>query len=234
MSKSNSFETSLLQHIFNNTAIATVGDATGLPASATAGSLYVSLHTADPGEAAASQAASETAYTNYARVAVARSSAGWTISGNTVSNTAAINFATCGATGATLLYWGIGTGASGATTLLYKGPLSSAAQGMALCESTDDTVTIKNHALAVDDRIAFFQMGNLALPTLSSGTFEGTVYFVRTVTSVDTFTISATSGGATVDFTADGQAMAFKIIPFSVSSGITPSFGIGALQIIED
>ena len=231
MSKSNSFETSLLQHIFNNTAIATVGDATGLPASATAGSLYVSLHTADPGEAAASQAASETAYTNYARVAVARSSAGWTISGNTVSNTAAINFATCGATGATLLYWGIGTGASGATTLLYKGPLSSAAQGMALGESTDDTMTIKNHALAVDDRIAFFQMGNLALPT---GITEGTVYFVKTVPSTDTITLATTSGGTTVDITVDGQAMAFKIIPFSVSSGITPSFGIGALQIIED
>ena len=60
MSKSNSFETSLLQHIFNNTAIANVGDATGLPASATAGSLWVSLHTADPGEAG-TQSTSETA-----------------------------------------------------------------------------------------------------------------------------------------------------------------------------
>lgn len=230
MSKSNSFETSLLNHIFNNAAIANVGDATGLPASATAGSLHVSLHTADPGEAG-TQSTSETAYTNYARIAVARSAAGWTVSGNTVSNTAAINFATCGATGSTLLYWGIGTAASGAGVLLYKGPLSSAAQGMALGESTDDTMTIKNHALAVDDRIAFFAMGNLALP---GNITEGTVYFVKTVPSVDTITLATTSGGTTVDITSDGQAMAFKIVPFSVSSGITPSFGVGALQIIED
>ena len=230
MSKSNSFETSLLQHIFNNTAIANVGDATGLPASATAGSLFVSLHTADPGEAG-TQSTSETVYTNYARIGVARSAAGWTISGNTVSNTAAINFATCGATGATLLYWGIGTASSGTGVLLYKGALSSAAQGMALGESTDDTMTIKNHALGVDDRVAFFQMGNLTLP---GNITEGTVYFVKTVPSVDTITLSTTSGGTTVDITADGQGMCFKIIPFSVTTGISPSFGIGALQIIED
>jgi hypothetical protein len=231
MSKSNGFETSFLQHIFNNSAIANIGDATGLPAAATAGSLYVSLHTNDPGETLNSQATNETAYTNYARIAVARSAAGWTVSGNTVSNTAAINFATCGATGATLLYWGIGTALSGAGTLLFKGPLSAAAQGMALGESTDDTMTIKNHALAVDDRVAFFAMGNLSLPT---GVNEGTVYFVKSVPSVDTITLATTSGGTTVDITADGQGMAFKIIPFSVTSGITPSFGIGALQIIED
>jgi hypothetical protein len=213
MSKSNSFETSLLNHIFNNAAIANVGDATGLPASATAGSLHVSLHTADPGEAG-TQSTSETVYTNYARIAVARSAAGWTVSGNTVSNTAAINFATCGATGSTLLYWGIGTAATGTGVLLYRGALSAAAQGMAL-----------------GDRIAFFAMGNLALP---GNITEGTVYFVKTVPSVDTITLATSSGGATVDITTDGQAMAFKIVPFSVSSGITPSFGIGALQIIED
>ena len=102
---------------------------------------------------------------------------------------------------------------------------------MALGESTDDTMTIKNHALGVDDRVAFFQMGNLALPT---GITEGTVYFVKTIPSVDTITLSTTSGGTTVDITADGQGMCFKIIPFSVTTGITPSFGVGALQIIED
>ena len=48
MSKSNAFENDLLKHVFNNDAIALVGDATGLRGSTVAGDLYVSLHTADP------------------------------------------------------------------------------------------------------------------------------------------------------------------------------------------
>jgi archaellum component FlaG (FlaF/FlaG flagellin family) len=75
MSKSNTFETDLLGLIFNNTDITLIGDAAGLQNSATAGSLYVSLHTADPGEAG-DQITNETAYTNYARVAVARTGGG--------------------------------------------------------------------------------------------------------------------------------------------------------------
>jgi len=124
MSKSNTFENDLLNLVFNNTDITLIGDAAGLQNSATAGSLYVSLHTADPGEAG-TQATSETAYTNYVRVAVARSGAGWTVTGNAVSNTATITFATCGVTGATLTYFGVGTDSSGAGKLLYSGALSS-------------------------------------------------------------------------------------------------------------
>ena len=51
MSKGNTFENDLLLLVFNNTAAALIGDASGLQPSATAGSLYVSLHTSDPGEA---------------------------------------------------------------------------------------------------------------------------------------------------------------------------------------
>ena len=90
MSKSNSLENDLLKHIFNNDAIALVGDATGLRGSTTAGSLYVSLHTADPGEAG-DQTTSETAYTNYARVAVARTTGGWTVTNNAVANAALVS-----------------------------------------------------------------------------------------------------------------------------------------------
>ena len=125
MSMSNSFETELLELIFNNAAIANIGDAGGLQPSATAGSLYVSLHSADPGEAA-DQTTSEVAYTDYARVAVARSAGGWTVSGNTASNTALIQFPQCGASGATATYVGIGTVTGpGAGLLLYSGQLGS-------------------------------------------------------------------------------------------------------------
>lgn len=88
MSKGNTFENDLLLLIFNNTDAALIGDATGLRGSSTAGSLYVSLHTGDPGEAG-NQTTSECAYGSYARVAVARSGSGWTVSGNTVTNAVA-------------------------------------------------------------------------------------------------------------------------------------------------
>lgn len=124
MSKSNSFETALLGLIFNNSDIAGIGDAGGVQNSATAGSLYVSLHTSDPGEAG-DQTTNEATYTNYARVAVARSGAGWTVSGNSATNAAQITFPQCGASGNTITHVGIGTDTSGAGTLLYSGALNS-------------------------------------------------------------------------------------------------------------
>lgn len=123
MSKSNSLENSLLLHIFNNSDIANVGDATGLRGSTTAGSLYVSLHTADPGEAG-SQTTSECAYTSYARVAVARSGAGWTVTNNSVSPAANIDFPACTGGTETVTHFGVGTASSGAGVLLYKGAVS--------------------------------------------------------------------------------------------------------------
>lgn len=128
MSKSNIFETGILKLLFQNVAsdacIAAIGS--GLQASATAGSLYISLHTANPDEAAASgQQTSESAYTNYARQAVARSSGGWTVSGNNCSNAAAITFPQCGATGSTVTHFGIGTASTGAGYLLFWGTLTA-------------------------------------------------------------------------------------------------------------
>src|SRR5687767_11037894 len=132
MSKANSWENDLLLHLFQNAAVALVGDATGLRGSTTAGSSYVSLHTADPGEAG-TQSTSEISYTGYARVAVARTSGGWTVSTNQVSNTAAVTFGamTAGA-GGTVTYFGVGTDASGAGKLLYSGAITSPAAGLAV------------------------------------------------------------------------------------------------------
>jgi hypothetical protein len=127
MSKTNACENSLLLLIFNNTDFATIGDAGGLQNSATAGSLYVSLHTADPGEAG-TQATNETTYTGYARQAVARSGAGWTVAGNQVTNAAAITFpiGTAPAASQNITHVGVGCELSGATVLLYKCALATA------------------------------------------------------------------------------------------------------------
>lgn len=129
MSATNACENSILLLIFNNTNFANVGDATGLRGSSTAGSLYVSLHTADPGEAG-NQGTSEATYTSYARVAVARSGAGWTVSGTAptqAANAAAINFPACTGGSNTLTYFGIGSQSSGstATDFLLSGVLTS-------------------------------------------------------------------------------------------------------------
>lgn len=228
MSKTNTFENDLLLLLFNNTDIALIGDAAGLQNSAAAGSLHVSLHTADPGEAG-DQTTNEAAYTNYARQAVGRSGAGWTVSGNQVSNAAAINFPQCGVTGATITHWGIGTDLSGAGKLLYKGPLGSALQG-AFTAKVDDTITIPGHSLAVNERVAFFPVPGSSLPT---GITEGTIYWVITV-SGDDITISTTQGGGAVNITAVGDGIAIEAAVLAVSSGITPSFAIGALVVTED
>lgn len=123
MSKTNTCENELLLHIFNNANIALVGDATGLRGSTAAGSLHVSLHTADPGEAG-NQSTNEIAYTSYARVAVARSAGGWTVTGNSVSPTAIIAFPPGTGGSGTATHWGVGTDASGTGKLLYKGAIS--------------------------------------------------------------------------------------------------------------
>ncbi len=124
MSKSNAWETGLILLVFNNTNYANVGDATGLRGSSTAGSLYVSLHTADPGEAGV-QNTSEATYTGYARVAVARSGAGWTCSTDTASNAAAVTFGACSAGSSTCTYASIGVASSGASAILYSGALTA-------------------------------------------------------------------------------------------------------------
>lgn len=119
-------ENQLLLLLFNNLALTDVGDAAGLLPSAAAGNFYISLHTADPGEAGA-QNTTEAAYTGYARVAVARTAAGWTITGNGFANAALVQFPAATAGTETLTHLGIGTAASGAGKLLWRGAFTNPA-----------------------------------------------------------------------------------------------------------
>lgn len=124
MSKGDTFENDLLKLIFNNTTIATIGDATGIVGSTTAGSLFFSLHTADPGETG-TQTTSEISYTGYARVAVARSSGGFTVTGNSVSPAATVSFGQMTAgTGGTVTHFEVGAATSGTGKLMYSGTVS--------------------------------------------------------------------------------------------------------------
>jgi hypothetical protein len=121
MSKGNTFENDLMLLVFNATAIANLADNAG---TSPLTNLYVSLHTADPGEAG-SQSTSEATYGSYARVAVARSGSGWTVTNNQAVNAALVQFPQCTSGTNTITHVGVGTAASSTGKLLYKGVLSS-------------------------------------------------------------------------------------------------------------
>lgn len=141
MSKGNTFENDLLKLLFNATAIANIADNA---ATSPLTSLYVSLHTADPGEAG-DQTTNETGYTGYARMAVARNSGGFTVAANSVSPVANIDFGECTAVpGAAITHFGIGTASSGAGKLLYSGTMTpniTMAAGVIPRLKTTSTVT---------------------------------------------------------------------------------------------
>ena len=124
MSKTNAFETNFLLLLFNNTAIANIGDASGLQPSAADGDQFCSLHTADPGEAGV-QTTSEAAYTSYARAAVPRTAGGWTVAGDNASNTAIVQWPQATGGSETETHYGIGTAVSGAGNLLASGALTA-------------------------------------------------------------------------------------------------------------
>jgi hypothetical protein len=122
MPKSTSASNSILALIFNATAWADLAENDG---SSPATDLYVSLHTADPG-VGGSQTTNEAAYTNYARVAVVRTTSGWDApSGGATANAALIQFPQCGVTGATITHVAIGKAVSGTGLVLYAGALNS-------------------------------------------------------------------------------------------------------------
>lgn len=122
MPKSTSAANAILALIFNAVGWDGIADN---DATTPLTNLYVSLHTADPGVGGA-QTTNETAYTNYARIAIVRTTSGWSVpASGATSNAALAQFAQCGVTGATITHVAIGTAASGAGLVLYAGPLSS-------------------------------------------------------------------------------------------------------------
>ena len=120
MGKGNSLSAGYLALLFNATTLPNIAiNATSAPLT----NLYVSLHTANPG-AAGTQSSSEAAYVGYARVPVVRSSAGWTLSGETIFPVSPIVFPTSTGGTETETYFGIGSAASGAGVLYYSGTLT--------------------------------------------------------------------------------------------------------------
>lgn len=118
MAKSTVYAGDLLELVFNATTIANIADnAAASPAT----TIECALHTADPG-AGGTQSTSEANYTSYARITVARTSGGWTVTSNSVSPVANIVFPTATGGTNTITHWSAGTGVANA--LLYSGTVT--------------------------------------------------------------------------------------------------------------
>ena len=130
--KGNNNAIDLLKLIFQAAVSTTGWNVTGYTLAANGGgtpatNLYISLHTADPG-AGGAQNTSEAAYSGYLRVAVVRTTGGWSIAGETISNVAAITFPVSTSGPETETYIGIGLNSiaqSAAGVLLWRGQLTS-------------------------------------------------------------------------------------------------------------
>ena len=118
--KGATFEDALLKLIFNATGVANIADNT---ATSPLTNLYVTLHTASPGAGGSCQT-NEAAYTSYARVAVARTTGGWTVTTNSVSPAATVVFPAATGGSETETYFGICTASSGTAELLYFGTIT--------------------------------------------------------------------------------------------------------------
>lgn len=213
----------------NNTTYANVGNAGGLVGSSgggSPGSLYVSLHTGDPG-LTGDQTVNEANYTGYGRVAVARSAAGWTVAGNQASNFANIVFGLCTAVPNIITWFGIGTDSAGVGQLLYAFPLIQTYYDFVA--QTAGNLFYNNSGLVANTPVQMVTNPGGALP---GGFAQGTTYFVHTVTGTN-FTLSATAGGLDITVTSAGSGLLGQVSSLSVSPGVTPQFLAGQLIIYE-
>lgn len=121
MSLGDTFENDLLKLILQGIAIANLADNA---AATPLGSLYIALHTADPGEAGV-QTTNEISYTGYVRQAVARSALGWSVVGSSASPLANIVFgAMTAGSGGIVTHVSVGTAFAGAGKILVSGAVS--------------------------------------------------------------------------------------------------------------
>jgi hypothetical protein len=122
MPKSTTACNNLLALLFNAT---TWNDIAENDSTSPATSLYLSLHTADPG-VGGSQLTNEATYGAYARLAVVRTTSGWTVpSGGSLNNAAIAQFAECSSGANVITHVAIGTASSGAGLVLYAGALAA-------------------------------------------------------------------------------------------------------------
>lgn len=112
----------------------------------------------------------------------------------------------------------------------YRGyaPINGTVKGFGTVDSagaTADAIQSAAHGLSDGDRVMVFNVFAESLPT---GLTEGTIYFVVT-SATNTFELSLTSGGVSVDITGQGELYWQKIIPEVFASQGQLTVDVGAL-----
>lgn len=141
MSIADATENAILLLIFNATTWANYAiNASASPET----NIICALHTADPGDAGA-QNTTEIGYVSYARVNVLRTSGGWTVTANSVSPVAAINFPAGTGGSGTASFFSTGKSGGGASPILWSGTVTPnivTGSGVTPSLSTATTITL--------------------------------------------------------------------------------------------
>jgi hypothetical protein len=201
----------------------------GLDESVSGGIKFVGVgNLTDPGTAATYAGTEATGGSPaYARKAVA-----WDAGASELkANNGAITLDVPAGSYAYFLYFNAVTGNLSGNYLGYA-PINGTVKGVGTVDSTgvtNDTVTSSGHGLTTDDRVQLF---NVFGETIPAGLTEGTLYYVlASGLTADVFKVSATSGGAAINFTGQGEVMFQKVIPEVFASQGQITIASGALVL---
>jgi hypothetical protein len=183
---------------------------------------YISLHSADP----ADTGANELTGGGYARQQTAFGAA----AAGTLSNTGAITWSV---PAGNVVAWGVWDAAT-VGNCLQTGWFNTAtpAVSLAICRAADVTandIQSTAHGLTTDDRVVFEVIEQLTIP---AGLTAGTIYFVLAAgLTTDAYRVATTSGGAAIDITAVGSAIARRVLVTNFGGAGSFQVGAAALQI---
>jgi hypothetical protein len=215
--------------IFNTTTWANVAiNATSGPFT----NWYLSLHTADP--IAGNQSTSELSYsgsTPYARVAVARSSGGFTVSSNTVVTAGNTTFPqNTSITSQTALFWGVGSASSGNGIIEYSGPIcASAVTPIPFTCTNASPAVFTSHAHGFSAGQAVLMWAGVG-GTLPTGFSASTIYYViSSGLTTDAFQLSATLGGSAINSSSSGDGVIVAASPLIIGQNVTPILSAGTV-----
>jgi len=189
-----------------------------------AANLFISLHSADPGDTGANELTGG----GYARQQTDFTAA----SAGALDNVGAITWSV---PAGNVVAWGAWD-ASSAGNCFQTGWFNPASNivGLALTragtEVTNNDIQSNAHGLVLDNRVVFEVIEGLTIP---AGLTAGTIYFViSTGLTTDAFRVSTTSGGGAVDITAAGSAIWRQVSVTNFGSSGTFQVAAGALDIL--
>lgn len=166
---------------------------------------YASLHTAFSATGTNELTGGSPAY---ARQQIGAAGANWNAASAGSKSTNATTYTFNVPTLTTVAFVGLWSAAT-TGTFAGMGANGGAAQFAGTGIASTDVFTAPGSAYGVNDTVVFFPGAGATLPT---GLTAGTIYFIKTAPGAGAYTLSATSGGTTLDITADGAGIIQKIV----------------------